>query len=159
MEKRPEAVATAWINEIDAKLAEVRVSTNPAGGSLEIRGMPAEGAAETRWRVYNALNRLNARNAANGLIAEIRPESAWAQHLWDLPVALAVAQYHGHIRPVRDTIITGALGENGKVTAIRGTVPIARLVNRTGRTLMLPPANLGEASLAAANRLTLASSI
>ena len=39
MEKRPEAVATAWINGIHAELAEVRVSTNPAGGSLEIRGM------------------------------------------------------------------------------------------------------------------------
>ena len=120
MEKRPEAVRTAWINGIDAERGEVRVSTNPAGGSLEIRGIPAEGAAETRWRVYNALNRLNARNAANGLIAEIRPESAWAQHLWDLPVALAVAQYHGHIVPVGDMIVTGALGDNGKVTAMRG---------------------------------------
>ena len=159
MEKRPNAVATAWIDGIHAELGEVRVSTNPAGGSLEIRGMPAEGAAETRWRVYNALNRLNARSAANGLIAEIRPESAFAQHFWDLPVALAVAQYHGHSVPVGDMIVTGALGENGKVTAMRGTVPIARLATRIGRTLMLPPANLGEAILAGANRVTLASSI
>ena len=51
MEKRPEAVATAWINGIHAELAKVLVSTNPAGGSLEIRGMPPEGPAETRWRV------------------------------------------------------------------------------------------------------------
>jgi len=104
MEKRPQAVGTAWIKGIEAERAEVRVSTNPAGGSLEIRGMPAEGAAETRWRVYNALNRLKGRNAANGLIADIRPESAWAQHLWDLPVALAVAQYQGHIGPVGVTL-------------------------------------------------------
>ena len=159
MEKRPEAVATAWINGIDAELGEVRVSTNPTGGSLEIRGISAEGAAETRWRVYNALNRLNARSAANGLVAEIRPESGWAHHMCDLPVALAVAQHHGHIRPVGDTIITGALAENGKVAAMRGTVPIARLAARTGRTLMLPTANLGEAGLAGANRLAPVSSI
>ena len=159
METRPNAVATAWIDGIDAKLGEVRVSTNPAGGSLEVRGIPAEGAAETRWRVYDALNRLGARNAANGLVAEIRPESAWAHHMWDLPVALAVAQHHGHVAPSGDTIVVGALGASGKVTAMRGAAPVARLAARTGRTLMLPTANLGEAGLAGANRLAPTGSI
>ena len=159
MEKRPGAVTTAWIDGIDAELGEVRVSTNPAGGSLQIRGIPAEDVAETRWRVYNALNRLNARNAANGRVAEIRTESGCGQPIWDLPVALAVAQHHGRIPAVGDTIVTGALGHHGKVTGMRGTVPMARLAGRTGRTLMLPAANLGEAGLAGASRLAPVSSI
>ena len=159
MEEQPRTVATAWIDGIEAKVGEVRVSTNPAGGALAIRGIPAEGAAETRWRVYNALDKLNARGAANGLIAEIWPESGWAHHMWDLPVALAVAQGCGRIPPVGDTIIVGALGENGKVTGMRGTVPIARLGRQTERTLMLPTTNLGEACLADGSRLAPISSI
>ena len=159
MEEQPKTVATAWIDGIEAKVGEVRVSTNPAGGALAIRGIPAETAAETRWRVYNALNKLNARGAANGLIAEIRPESDWAQHMWDLPVTLAVAQACGRIPPVGDTIIVGAVGANGKVTNISGTVPIARLGRETERTLMLPATNLGEASLADGSRLAPVASI
>ena len=159
MDRRSDAMATVYIEGIEAKLAEVRVSTNRGGRSLEIRGMPEKAAEETRWRVYDALHMLKIRSAADQLFAEIRPESDWPHELWDLPVTLAIAQHQGLTRNVGDTIVTGALGQGGKVIGIRGTAPVALLAARAGRTLMLPAANLREAALAGASALAPVDSI
>ena len=152
-------VWTAWIQGIHANIGEIRVRTNPAGGRLRIEGIPDEGASETRWRVYKALEKLQARNAANGVIAEIWPESGWAERRWELPIALAVAQHAGAVPTVGEPIVIGAVDGQGKIGPIEATVPIAVLALEFDRTLMLPTANLGEAQLTRARKLVPVGSI
>ena len=74
-------------------------------------------------------------------------------------MTLAIAQHQGLVRNIGDTIVTGALGHEGKVTSIRGTAPVALLAARAGRSLMLPADNLREAGLAGAGALAPVDSI
>jgi magnesium chelatase family protein len=70
---------------------------------------------------------------------------------FDLPIAVAVLVAFGIVAEerVRDVVFLGELGLDGSVRPVRGVLPVARrlMQNGTRHTLVLPKANLGEASL------------
>ena len=69
---------------------------------------------------------------------------------FDLPIAIAVLVALEVIPPerVRDLVFIGELGLDGAVRPVRGVLSVARSALRhEGSTLVLPPANVAEASL------------
>ena len=69
---------------------------------------------------------------------------------FDLPIALGILIATGQLArdTLNGTVVVGELGLDGAVRATRGVLSVARrLAARSGATLVLPPANVAEASL------------
>jgi magnesium chelatase family protein len=84
--------------------------------------------------------------------ADIRKEGT----AFDLPIALGilVATKQLDASALDGIAAVGELGLDGSLRAIRGALPIARRVAPGGKTLVLPPANVAEASLVSAVSLS-----
>ena len=69
---------------------------------------------------------------------------------FDLPIALGILIATGQLArdALEGTVVVGELGLDGAVRPTRGVLSVARrLAARSGATLVLPPANVAEASL------------
>ncbi len=116
-------------------------------------GLPASGVKESRERVIAALANAGRpmpprRVTINLAPADIRKEGTG----FDLPIALAVLVALGVLpaAALERVIVLGELGLDGAVRGVRGVLPVARRAARRGGrgvVLVVPPANLGEASL------------
>ena len=77
---------------------------------------------------------------------------------FDLPIALAILAATGQLAAaaVEKLVVVGELGLDGSIRAVRGVLPVARRVSRAaaGTVLVLPPRNVGEASIVARVRLS-----
>ncbi len=137
-------VKTAAINGIEAREAEI-VATPRAGAGLLIDGMPERAAAEMTWRIREALASVGCAEAADGMRLQLQPAREWGEHAWDLAAAVALLTAAGKASPPGETIVAAALQAKSRTGHVLGIVPIARFAAESGRALMLPSGQLGEA--------------
>jgi magnesium chelatase family protein len=114
--------------------------------------MPASSVKESRERVAAALANAGIALPPRRLTVNLAPaDVAKTGTAFDLPIAVAVLVAFGIVaeEQVRDAVFLGELGLDGSVRPVRGVLPVARRLIQQGtrHTLVLPKANLGEASL------------
>jgi len=148
------ALHSAAVVGIDAYPVTVEVDVTSGLPSFTLVGLASGAVKESRERVMAALANagftLPARKVTVNLSPADRPKSGTA---FDLPIALGLLAAHGIISGdvLRDAVVLGELGLDGSLRAVRGVLPVARQVaSRSGVTLVLPPANVAEASLVSA---------
>ena len=151
------AVRSAAVLGIDAYDVTVEVDAALGLPQWTIVGLAAGAVKESRERVHaaivNAGFSLPPRRVTVNLAPADTPKSGSA---FDLPIALALLMATGQLeRSATDGLtVVGELGLDGSIRAVRGALPLARHAARTpGETLVLPPANIAEASLVTSVRL------
>jgi magnesium chelatase family protein len=160
------AIRSAAVFGIDAYDVTVEVDVALGLPQWIIVGLPASAVKESRERVSAAL--VNAgftvpprRITVNLAPADIRKDGT----ALDLPVAVGVLVGTGVLKPetVARCVMVGELGLDGSIRAVRGTLSIARQLLASGRaastTLVLPQANVAEASLVSELALAAPSSL
>ncbi|MDB4913191.1 MAG: hypothetical protein JWM95_835 [Gemmatimonadetes bacterium] len=160
------AIRSAAVLGIDAY--DVTVEVDVANGLPQwfIVGLPANAVKESRERVSAAL--INAgfdvpsrRITVNLAPADIRKEGT----AFDLPIALGVLVGTGVLKPeqVQQCLVVGELGLDASIRPVRGALSIARKLSSSGgakgSVLILPAANVAEASLVRDVRLGAPSSL
>jgi magnesium chelatase family protein len=151
------AVRSAAVLGIDAYDVTVEVDAALGLPQWTIVGLAAGAVKESRERVHSAIVNagftLPPRRVTVNLAPADTPKSGSA---FDLPIALALLIATGQLaRSATDGLtVVGELGLDGSIRPIRGALPLARHAARTpGETLVLPPANITEASLVTTVRL------
>jgi magnesium chelatase family protein len=153
------AIRSAAVLGIDAYDVTVEVDVALGLPQWITVGLPASAVKESRERVGAAL--LNTgfavpprRITTNLAPADVRKEGT----AFDLPVALGLLVGTGEIvaDSVERCVVVGELGLDGSIRPVRGALSIARRVasmDGPTLTLVLPPANVAEASLVRGLRL------
>jgi magnesium chelatase family protein len=151
------AVRSAAVLGIDAYEVTVEVDAALGLPQWTIVGLAAGAVKESRERVHaaivNAGFTLPPRRVTVNLAPADTPKSGSA---FDLPIALALLMATGQLArtATEGLTVVGELGLDGSIRAVRGALPLARHAARTpGETLVLPPANIAEASLVTTVRL------
>jgi magnesium chelatase family protein len=151
------AVRSAAVLGIDAYDVTVEVDAALGLPQWTIVGLAAGAVKESRERVHSAIVNagftLPPRRVTVNLAPADTPKSGSA---FDLPIALALLMATGQLaRSATDGLtVVGELGLDGSIRPIRGALPLARHAARTpGEVLVLPPANVTEASLVTTVRL------
>ena len=152
------SIRSAAVLGIEAYDVTVEVDAATGLPQFTIVGLPAGAVKESRERVGAAL--VNSgfavpprRITVNLAPADVRKDGT----AFDLPIALGilVATKQLDARAIERVAAVGELGLDGALRAVRGALPIARRVVAGGdRVLILPPANVAEASLVSAARLS-----
>ncbi|HEX5439170.1 MAG TPA: magnesium chelatase domain-containing protein [Gemmatimonadaceae bacterium] len=152
------AIRSAAVLGIDAYDVIVEVDAAHGLPQWTIVGLPAGAVKESRERVSAAL--INSgftvparRFTINLAPADVRKEGS----AFDLPIAIGMLVATGQLaaQAVRDLVAVGELGLDGTLRPVRGALPIARRsAGVPGATLVLPAANVGEAALVSAARLS-----
>ena len=146
------AVQSAAVLGIDAFRVLVEVDAAQGLPQWTMVGLAAGAVKEARERVSAALAHSGfalppKRVTVNLAPADVRKDGT----AFDVPIALAVLAATGQldIECLQGVLAIGELGLDGAVRPVRGALPVARHVVRTPgvTTLLLPPANLAEASL------------
>ncbi|MDQ6633490.1 MAG: YifB family Mg chelatase-like AAA ATPase, partial [Gemmatimonadota bacterium] len=160
------AVRSASVLGIDAYDVTVEVDVALGLPQWIIVGLPASAVKESRERVGAAL--MNAgftvpprRVTVNLAPADIRKEGT----AFDLPIALGVLAGTGVLaaESIEHCVAVGELGLDGTIRPVRGALSIARRLASSDRaartTLILPSANVAEASLVSGLRLAAPSAL
>lgn len=152
------AVRSAALVGIDAYEVIVEVDAAPGLPQWTIVGLAASAVKESRERVGAAL--LNSgfdvpprRITVNLAPADIRKEGT----AYDLPIALGILVATGQLESASlgKMLFVGELGLDGALRTVRGALSVARHSLRAKlSTLVLPPANVAEASRVSALHLS-----
>jgi len=151
------AVRSAAVLGIDAYDITVEVHVARGLPNWTVVGPPAGAVKEARERVSAALANSGfvvppRRVTINLAPADIRKDGT----AFDLPIALGVLVATGQLAPrlVDSLVAIAELGLDGTLRPVRGALPVARRVAESdGRTLVLAPGNVAEASLVGRVRL------
>ncbi|HEV8365106.1 MAG TPA: YifB family Mg chelatase-like AAA ATPase, partial [Gemmatimonadaceae bacterium] len=152
------AVQSAAVLGIEAYRVLVEVDAAQGLPQWTIVGLAAGAVKESRERVSAALVHSGfvvppKRLTVNLAPADVRKDGT----AFDVPIALAVLVATGQLAPeaLQGVLAIGELGLDGTLRPVRGVLPVARHSARTPgvSTLVLPPANVAEASLVRPTRL------
>lgn len=146
------AVRSAAVLGVEAYDVTVEVDCTRGLPQWTIVGMPASSVKESRERVSAALANAGINLPPRRITCNLAPaDVAKTGTAFDLPIAVAVLVAFGIVseHSVRDAVFLGELGLDGSVRPVRGVLSVARRLLRNGarHTLVLPSANVGEASL------------
>ncbi len=138
---------------------EVTVEVDAARGlpQFTIVGLPAGAVRESRERVCAAIVNAGLELPPRRLTINLAPADVRKDGTsFDLPIALALLAATRQLPSDRlcDLLAIGELGLDGHLRAVRGVLPVARLAAARERDiLLLPSANVAEASLVSSARL------
>jgi magnesium chelatase family protein len=146
------AVRSAAVLGVEAFDVTVEVDCTRGLPVWTVVGMAANSVKESRERVSAALANAGITLPSRRVTVNLAPaDVAKTGTAFDLPIAVAVLVAFGVVREdqVRDAVFLGELGLDGSVRPVRGVLSVARRLarNDTQQTLVLPRANVAEASL------------
>lgn len=145
------AVRSAAVLGVDAFDVTVEVDCTRGLPQWTIVGMPAGSVKESRERVSAALANAGITLPPRRVTVNLAPaDVAKTGTAFDLPIAVGVLVAFDLLDPqrIRDAVFLGELGLDGSVRPVRGVLSVARrLIASPGATLVLPRANVAEASL------------
>jgi magnesium chelatase family protein len=146
------AVRSAAVSGIDAYDICVEVDVARGLPNWFLVGLPAGEVKESRERVSAALANSGFELPARRMTISLSPgDTKKSGTGFDLPIAVGLLVATGFLSPesVEGLTILGELGLDGTVRGVRGVLSVARhLANASAvRALVLPPANVNEASL------------
>jgi magnesium chelatase family protein len=148
---------SAAVYGIDAELVEVEIDLTPRSGdsqhetNVTVVGLPDLAVRESRERIRAAINNSGFffpvyKITINLAPADVKKEGS----AFDLPIAVGILGANGELKreSLDDTMLVGELALDGRVRAIRGSLPIAIAAQKRGfRRLLLPAENAREAAV------------
>lgn len=139
----------------------VSVEVDLAGGlpSLSIVGLPETSVRESKDRVRAALKNCGFEFPPRRITVNLAPaDLPKGGGRFDLPIALAVLAASGQLHPetLCDHEFIGELSLDGRLRPVDGSLSAAAAAADKRRILVIPAANLDEASLVGAGRLLVA---
>jgi magnesium chelatase family protein len=145
-------VRSGALRGIDALVVDVEVDVSSGLPHTTTVGLPDGAVREASDRIRAALRNAGfaypqRRVTVNLAPAGVRKEGA----AYDLPIALGIlaAQAEPPLPDLAPWCVLGELGLDGRVHAVRGTLPVAAAAARAGLAgLLVPAANAAEAALA-----------
>ena len=146
------AVRSAAVLGVDAFDVTVEVDCARGLPQWTIVGMPASSVKESRERVASALANSGVDLPARRVTVNLAPaDVAKTGTAFDLPIAIAVLRAFGMIEESagQECVFLGELGLDGALRPVRGVLSVTRRLAgaATRPVLVLPPANVAEASL------------
>jgi magnesium chelatase family protein len=158
------AIRSAAVVGVDAYQVLVEVDVASGLPQWTMVGLAAGAVKESRERVTAALSNSGfkvppRRVTVNLAPADVRKDGT----ALDLPVALGVLTATGQLPPdcTAQVVALGELGLDGALRAVRGVLPVARMLARVApaSVLVVPPGNAPEASLVRELRLGVCASL
>lgn len=142
---------TGVLQGIEARAVDVEVDIGRGLPGMHLVGLPAPSVKEAEERVRSAVRRAGfawtrRRITVNLAPADLRKEGS----ALDLPIALGILAADGFLPPssLRDWLVLGELGLDGRLRPIRGALNYAMLARASGVSrLMVPVENAREAAL------------
>jgi magnesium chelatase family protein len=136
---------------VDAYPVEIEVNAGHGDPSVVIVGLPDTAVKESKDRVHTAISNSGfrphvGRTTINLAPADIKKEGP----CFDLPIAIGILATQDHLPPERlaDYALIGELALSGEVRRIKGVLPIALSVRKSGRRgLLVPVDNAEEAAV------------
>lgn len=139
------------VSGIQAPEVQVEVHSTNGLPSLSIVGLPEASVKESRDRVRSALLSSGFSLPPKRITINLAPADIPKQGgRYDLPIALGILKATGQLTPVRALDSFEFLGElalNGEVRTVPGVLPALIQAQAKDRTVIVPAANLDEASL------------
>lgn len=133
----------------DLITVEIDASTGLPG--LEVIGLPGCEIREAKDRVRIALKNCGITLPSMRVVINLSPADEHKEGAgFDLPIAVALLGVFGHIPAFepRDTLVLGELSLDGKITGVRGVLPMVRMAREKGfNRVILPAANRMEGAL------------
>jgi magnesium chelatase family protein len=158
------SLRSAAVLGIDALCVTVEVNVSQGLPLWTIVGLADSVVKESKERVVAALRECGFRIPSLRVLAALSPaDIRKTGNGYDLPIALGFLVATGQLRSeaVANLVAIGELGLDGSLRPVRGALSVARLVSLSSGalTLVLPPANITEASLVDGVRIGTASSL
>ncbi len=154
------AVRSAAVLGIEAYAVTVEVDVAAGLPAWTIVGLASNAVKEARERVTAAITNGGFALPSRRVTVNLSPADVKKDGTaFDLPIALALLCAMGQLAPesLAGLVAAGELGLDGSIRPIRGALPLARAASRDGaRALVIPAANVAEASLVASVRLSTA---
>lgn len=134
---------------VDAVPVDVQVDVTPGVPSYRVLGIASRWEQEGSTRLRSALESLGDTLPLASITVRLTPPHLEKQgRRFDLPILLGMlgADSRLSLAALEGLLVLGELGMDGKLRAVRGTVPAARLARAQGlRGLLVPRANAQEA--------------
>ena len=144
-------VVTGAVNGIESLLAAVEVDVSTGMPGFEMVGQLSNEVREARERVKVALKNTGIEIPAKRITISISPADMRKEGAaYDLPIAIGVLVALGYIPEdyVKDTLIVGELGLDGRVKTVKGILPIARKAKLSGlKRCIIPKVNVKEGAI------------
>ncbi|MDZ7631707.1 MAG: YifB family Mg chelatase-like AAA ATPase [Gemmatimonadaceae bacterium] len=158
------SLRSAAVLGIDATPITVEVNVSQGLPLWTIVGLADSVVRESKERVVAALRECGFRIPSLRVLAALAPADVRKiGNGYDLPIALGFLVATGQLRrdAVTNLVAVGELGLDGSIRAVRGTLSVARMLASVAdrSTLLLPPANVTEASLVANVKVATARSL
>ena len=151
------AVRSAAVVGIDAYDVTVEVDCAQGLPRFTVVGLAAAGVQESRERVSAAIVNSGYSLPARRITVNLAPADQRKDGTsFDVPIALGLLAATGQLDPLtlERIVVVGELALDGVIRPVRGVLPVARRQRtRTGRTLVVPPPNAGEAQLVSGLRV------
>ncbi|MDF1504284.1 YifB family Mg chelatase-like AAA ATPase [Roseisolibacter sp. H3M3-2] len=141
------AVRSAAVLGVEAFEVTVDVHVAPGLPQFTLVGLPAGAVRESRERVVAALANSGFAVPPRRIVVNLAPADVRKDGTaLDLPIAIGILVALDALPPesIASLVLLGELALDGSLRPVRGALPIALRASRTGRTLVLPPANLPE---------------
>ncbi len=159
------SLRSAAVLGIDATSVTVEVNVSQGLPLWTIVGLADSVVRESKERVVAALRECGFRIPSLRVLAALAPADVRKTgNGFDLPIALGFLVATGQLRAdaVTNLLAIGELGLDGSLRAVRGVLPVARMLSAwpgAHTTLLLPRANVTEAALVSGVRLATAHSL
>lgn len=135
---------------IEAPLVTVETHLSNGLPSLAIVGLPEAAVRESKERVRSAILNANLEFPTRRITINLAPaDLPKSGGRFDLAIALSIlaASYQIPLDTLRNYEVLGELALTGAIRPVHGVLPAVLAAAKSGRTLLLPAANAGEASL------------
>lgn len=135
---------------LDGLKIDVEVDINLGLPSYDIVGLPDAAVKESKERVRSAIKNSNFNFPTNKITVNLAPASVKkAGPVFDLPIAVAILLSSSQIvsTKIKDFVVIGELGLDGKIKAVQGVLPILISAREMGfKKFIIPKDNESEAS-------------
>ena len=134
---------------LDGLKIDVEVDINKGLPSYDIVGLPDVAVKESKERVRSAIKNAGFTFPVNKITVNLAPASVKkAGPIFDLPIAVAILSSSSQLvsTKMKDFVIIGELGLDGKIKPIQGVLPILISARELGyRKFIIPKGNENEA--------------
>lgn len=138
------------LNGLEGLAIDVEVDINVGIPSYEIVGLPDTAVKESKERVRSSIKNSGFKFPVHKITVNLAPANVRkAGPVFDLPIAVAILLSSSQLVSikVKDFVIVGELGLDGKIKAVQGVLPILISARNLGfRKFIIPKENENEAS-------------
>ena len=134
---------SAVINGIESKVVQVQADVSTGLPFFELVGYLSGEVKEARERVRTAIRNSGFELEPRKIIVNLSPaDTRKSGTCFDLAIACAILSAYGKIPPesLKDTMIAGELGLDGRIDPVNGVLPIVLMAREMGLKRCLVPA-------------------